>query len=192
MIAIHSPSATLGRLLTGAGVAVAILLTSACASVDRNDSPETPLAPMTLEAWEARGKAAITLRNETDTVRFVWKRFDGQTETITFSGPLALNRHTIKRQGSALYHADGNALEPLAENDEAPALLAALDRLPPEALGNWLLGYGPNDGNWTVDVIEWQYTPPWRTPARVTIKGSGIDIKVMISQWAFNPPPRAQ
>ena len=83
----------------------------------------------------------------------------------------------------------GSALRPLVTTSETSALSAALNRLPPESLGTWLLGYGPTGGDWTVEVDEWQFTPPWRTPARVTIQGSGIDIRVMISQWGFNPLP---
>ena len=165
------------------------MLASACATVDRNESPEATLAPIHLEAWEARGKAAVTLGTETETVRFIWQRFDEQNETITLSGPLSMKRQIIERRGSTLYQVDGDALKPLAHSVEISALSVALSRLPPESLGTWLLGHGPTGGDWTVQVDEWQFTPPWRTPARVTIQGSGIDIRVMISQWGFNPLP---
>ena len=126
---------------------------------------------------------------ETETVRFIWRRINEETETITLSGPLAMNRQVIERRGTALYNADGSALRPSATNIKTSALSAALKRLPPESLGTWLLGYGPTGGDWIVEVDEWQFTPPWRTPSRVTIQGLGIDIRVMISQWGFNPLP---
>ena len=165
------------------------MVASACITVDIGESPEAPLAPKHLEVWEARGKAAVTLGTEKETVRFIWQRFDQQTETITLSGPLSMNRQTIERRGSVLYQADGSVLRPAARKGEISALSAALNRLPPESLGTWLLGHGPTDGDWTVEIDEWQLTPPWRTPARVTIQGSGIDIRVMIYQWGFKPLP---
>ena len=189
MIAIQSPLAPHSRLLLRPGVALILMLVSACTTVDTDESLEAPIVPMHLEAWEARGKAAVTLGTETETVRFIWQRFDEETETITLSGPLSMNRQIITRRGKAFYQADGSARRPAAPSSENPALSAALNRLPPESLGIWLLGHGPTGGDWTVTVDEWQFTPPWRTPARVTIHGSGIDIRVMISQWGFNPLP---
>ncbi len=170
-------------------MALFIMLTSACTTVDRGEAPEAPIVPMYLEVWEAKGKAAVTSGTETETVRFIWQRFDEETETITLSGPLSINRQIIERRGKALYKADGSSLRPLAHNGETSTLSAALNRLPPESIGTWLLGYEPTGGDWTVEVDEWQFTPPWRTPARVTIQGSGIDIRVIISQWGFNPLP---
>ena len=186
---IRSPLTPFGRFLSPPGGALVIMLASACTTVDRYESPEAPLTPKHLEAWEARGNAAVTLGTETETVRFTWQRLDARTETITLSGPLSMNRQMIERRGGALYQADGSPLQPQAHNVETSALSAALNRLPLESLGAWLLGHGPTSGDWTVEVNEWQFTPPWRTPARVTIKGSGINIRVMISQWEFNPLP---
>ena len=188
-MAMQSPLAPHSHLLSRPGLALVIMLASACTTVDRDEAPEAPIVPVDLEAWEARGKAAVTLGAETETVRFIWQRFDEETEIITLSGPLSMNRQIITRRGKAFYQADGSALRPAAPSGENPALSAALIRLPPESLGTWLLGHGPTDGDWTVKVDEWQFTPPWRTPARVTIHGSGIDIRVMISQWGFNPLP---
>jgi len=188
-MAMQSPLAPHSHLLSRPGLALVIMLASACTTVDRDEAPEAPIVPVDLEAWEARGKAAVTLGSETETVRFLWQRINEETETITLSGPLAINRQIIERRGAALYQVDGSTLRPLVSNNETSALYAVLDRLPPESLGTWLLGYGPPGGDWTVEVDEWQFTPPWRTPARVTIQGSGIDIRVMISQWGFNPLP---
>ena len=187
VIAIQSTLAPHSRLLSRPGVALLIIFTSACTTVDRGESLEAPIVPIQLEAWEARGKAAVTLGTETETVRFIWQRFNEETETITLSGPLSMNRQVIKRRGKAFYQADGSALRPAAPNSGNPALSAALNRLPAESLGTWLLGHAPTGGDWSVKVDEWQFTPPWRTPARVTIQGSDIDIRVMISQWGFNP-----
>ena len=128
---------------------------------------------MHLEAWEAKGKAAVTLGNQTETVRFIWQRFNEETETITLSGPLSMNRQIIERRGKVLYRTDGSSLRPLAHNGETSTLSAALNRLPPESVGTWLLGHGPTGGDWTVEVDEWQFMPPWRAPARVTIQSSG-------------------
>jgi len=165
------------------------MLASACTTVDRDQSPDAPIVPTHLEAWEARGKAAVTTSTETETLRFIWQRFDEETETITLFGPLSMNRQIIKRRGKALYQADGSALRPEAQTSETSVLSAALNRLPLESVGTWLLGHGSSGGDWIVEVDEWQFTPPWRTPARVTIQGSGIDIRVMISRWEFNPLP---
>ena len=188
-MAMQSPLAPQSHLLSRPGLALVVMLASACTTVDRETAPEAPIVPVDLQAWEARGKAAVTMGSETETVRFVWQRTNDETETITLSGPLSMNRQIIERRGTALYQADGSALRPLVTTSESSALSAALNRLPPESLGTWLLGYGPTGGDWTVGVDEWQFTPPWRTPARVTIQGSGIDIRVMISQWEFNPLP---
>ena len=185
----QSPLAPHRPLRSRPGLALLIMLASACTTVDRDEAAEAPIVPLDLEAWEARGKAAVTLGSDTETVRFIWQRTNEETETITLSGPLSMNRQIIERRGTALYRAGGSALRPLVSASESSALSAALNRLPPESLGNWLLGYGPTGGDWIVEVDEWQFTPPWRTPARVTIEGSGIDIRVMISQWGFNPLP---
>ena len=183
----QSPLAPHSHLLSRPGLALVIVLASACTTVDKEKAPEAPIVPVDLEAWEARGKGAVTMGFETETVRFVWQRTNHETETITLSGPLSMNRQIIERRGTALYQADGNALRPLINTSETSALSSALNKLPLESLGTWLLGYGPTGGDWTVEVDEWQSSAPWRTPARVTIQGSGIDIRVMISQWGFNP-----
>ena len=121
MIAIQSPLAPHSRLLSRSGVALIFMLASACTTIDTSESLEAPIVPMHLEAWEARGKAAVTMGSETETVRFVWQRTNDETETITLSGPLSMNRQIIERRGTALYQADGSALRPLVTTSRSIA-----------------------------------------------------------------------
>ena len=74
-------------------------------------------------------------------------------------------------------------------NASAEPLAMALEALPPGSIGNWLLGYGSDSGEWQVDVAEWQKSTLWRAPKRVTIRGANMEIRVIISQWAFEPIP---
>ena len=72
-MAMQWPLAPQSHLLSRPGLALVIMLASACTTVDREKAPEAPIVPVDLEAWEARGKAAVTMGSETETVRFVWQ-----------------------------------------------------------------------------------------------------------------------
>ena len=125
-MAMQSPLAPHSHLLSRPGLALVIMLASACTTVDRERAPEATIVPIDLETWEARGKAAVTVGSETETVRFVWQRTNDETETITLSGPLSMNRQIIERRGTALYQADGSALRPLVTTSESSALSLSL------------------------------------------------------------------
>jgi hypothetical protein len=100
-----------------------------------------------------------------------------------------MNRQTIERQDDALIWRDGEQVRSLSDLDPSSPALTTLTAIPPEALGNWLLGAQTDSDVWEVNVTEWQAASPWQAPSRVTIRGTGIEIKVIISQWEFSPAP---
>lgn len=161
-----------------------------CASAPESDNPDLsslPLPPMDLDRWQASGKASFASNDAAETARFLWQRTTADTENITLKGPFSLNAVTLLRQDGELWWQQEGKLRSLSDLEGATALTQALTSLPSDALGNWLLGYPPQGGNWHVTVSEWQQVPPWRAPARVTIQGAGIEIKVIISQWELSP-----
>ena len=59
-----------------------------------------------------------------------------------------------------------------------------------EVISGQTQDYSMGDSSvWGVEVTEWQAVPPWQAPSRVTIRGTGLEIKVIISQWEFSPAP---
>jgi outer membrane biogenesis lipoprotein LolB len=139
--------------------------------------------------WDASGKASFTYLKEVDTARFHWRRQGPEQDLITLSGPFSLNSQTIERRDDELLWRDGEQVRPLSDLAPDSAALAALTAIPPESLGRWLLGAQPDSSVWEVDVTEWRAAPPWQAPSRVTIRGTGMEIKVIISQWEFSPAP---
>lgn len=173
-------------------IGLTALITTGCASIDpkNEEHAETlPRAPDNLVDWEARGKAAFTYQGVTEAARFHWARSTPRNDVVALSGPFSMNRQTIERRDDVLSWRDGEQVRPLADLGTDSPALTALTAVPPEALGRWLLGAQPDSSDWKVDVTEWQAAPPWQAPARVTIRGTGMEIKVIISQWEFSPAP---
>ena len=179
-------------LLAPCCVLLSVLLVTGCTGVrEEVDSitPDESRVPTDLELWDASGKASFTYMGEVDTARFHWRRRGSEQDVITLSGPFSLNSQTIEWRDDQLLWRDGEQVRPLADLDPDSPALTALTAVPPEALGRWLLGAQLDSSDWEVDVTEWQAAPPWQAPARVTIRGTGMEIKVIISQWEFSPAP---
>ena len=179
-------------LLAPGYVLVSVLLVTGCTGLREGGVSATPnesRAPTDLDLWDASGKASFTYLEKVDTARFHWRRRGSEQDSITLSGPFSLNSQTIERQDDVLLWRDGKQVRPLADLDPDSPVLTALTAVPPEALGRWLLGAQPDSSDWEVDVTEWQAAPPWQAPSRVTIRGTGMEIKVIISQWEFSPAP---
>ena len=100
-----------------------------------------------------------------------------------------MNRQTIERRDDQFIWRDGEQARPLSDLGPGSPALTALAAIPPDALGSWLLGTQPDSSDWEVDVTEWQAAPPWQAPSLVTNRGTGIEIKAIISQWEFSPAP---
>jgi len=179
-------------LLLPSSLLLSLLLLAGCAAVHQQTSvieSTMPRVPTDLELWDASGKASFTYLKEVDTARFHWRRQGSEQDLITLSGPFSLNSQTIERRDDELLWRDGEQVRPLSDLAPDSAALAALTAIPPESLGRWLLGAQPDSSVWEVDVTEWQAAPPWQAPSRVTIRGTGMEIKVIISQWEFSPAP---
>ena len=173
-------------------IGLAALLTTSCASNDpKSEEPvqTLPRVPSGLVDWEAKGKASFTHQGVTETARFHWARSTPQSDAITVSGPFSMNRQTIERCDDQLIWRDGEQVRPLSDLDPESPAITALTTITPETLGHWLLGAEPDSSVWGVEVTEWQAVPPWQAPSRVTIRGTGLEIKVIISQWEFSPAP---
>lgn len=189
----HLRSKGRGRCVTAwLWIGLTILISAGCASIDqKGEEPvETlPTAPNDLVGWAAKGKASFTYQDITETARFHWARSTPENDVITLSGPFSINRQTVERRDDQLIWRDGDQVRPLSDLDPDSPALTALTATPPETLGRWLLGAQPDSSIWELDVTEWQAAPPWQAPSRVTIRGTGIEIKVIVSQWEFSPAP---
>ena len=173
-------------------IGLTIFISAGCASIDqKGEEPlETlPRASNDLVGWAAKGKASITYQGVKETARFHWARSTPQTDVITLSSPLFINRQTIERRNDKLVWRDGDQVRPLSDLGRDSPAITALTAIPPKTLGRWLLGAQPDSSAWEVDVTEWQAIPPWQAPSRVTIQSTGMEIKVIISQWEFSPAP---
>ena len=165
----------------------ALLLYTGCSALVTEPADTFTPVPADLTTWEARGKVAVTIDDRTEAARFVWKRENLQTDVVTLSGPFATNRTTLERRGSALFRQIGASLQPIDRLAGTDPVSTALSTLPPEAIGNWLLGHETDSGDWQLDVMDWQNSAPWKAPKRVTIRGADMEIKLIISQWSFEP-----
>ena len=173
-------------------IGLAALLTTSCASNDPKSEERVktlPRVPGGLVDWEAKGKASFSHQGVTETARFHWARSTPQNDAITVSGPFSMNRQTIERWDDQLIWRDGEQVRPLSDLDPDSPAITALTAIPPEKLGHWLLGAEPDSSVWGVEVTEWQTVAPWQAPSRVTIRGTGLEIKVVISQWEFSLAP---
>ena len=180
------------ELLLPSSLLLSLLLLAGCAAVHQQTSvteSTMPRVPTDLDLWDASGKASFTYLKEVDTARFHWRRHGSEQDLITLSGPFSLNSQTIERRDDELLWRYGEQVRPLSDLAPDSAALAALTAIPPESLGRWLLGAQPDSSVWEVDVTEWRAAPPWQAPSRVTIRGTGMEIKVIISQWEFSPAP---
>ena len=183
----HGPGllAPCGGLLSG-------LLVTGCTGVRQEGDSTTPnesRVPTDIDLWDASGKASFTYMGEVDTARFHWRRRGSEQDATTLPGPFSLTSQTIERRDALLLGREGGRVRPRAALAPDSPALPALTAVPPEALGRGLLGAQPDSSDWEVDVTEWQAAPPWQAPSRVTIRGTGMEIKVIISQWEFSPAP---
>ncbi len=189
----HLSSTSRGRCVTAwLWIGLTILISAGCASIDQKgeEPAETlPRAPNDLVGWAAKGKASFTYQGVTETARFHWARSTPKADVITLSGPFSINRQTIEYRDDQLIWRDGDQVRPLSDLGRDSPAIAALAAIPPKALGRWLLGAQPDSSAWEVDVTKWQASPPWHAPSRVTIEGTGMEIKVIVSQWEFSPAP---
>ena len=189
----RSSSSGRGRSVTAwCCIGFTALVATGCTSINpKGEEPaeRLPKASHDLVDWTAKGKASVTYQGVTETARFDWVRSAPQSDAITLSGPFSMNRQTIERRDDRLIWRDGDQVRPLSDLASDSPALTALTAIPPETLGRWLLGAQPDSSDWEVDVTEWQAAPPWQAPARVTIRGTGMEIKVIISQWEFSPAP---
>lgn len=167
----------------------AMLLLAGCSFFVKEPVNRLKPIPADLGTWEARGKVAVTIDDQTEAARFVWQRQNLQTDVVTLSGPFALNRTTLERRGSTLFRQQGASRQPTDPIAGTDPISTALTTLPPEAIGNWLLGHDSDNGDWQVDVTEWQHSAPWQAPKRVTIRGADVEVRLVISQWSFEPIP---
>ena len=186
-------STGLGRYVTAwLWTGVIAIITTGCTSVNRKGEEPAgtlPRAPDDLVDWTARGKASFTYQGVAEAARFYWARSTLKDDVITLSGPFSINRQTIARRDDQLIWRDGDQTRPLSDLGPDSPALTALTAIPPEALGSWLLGAQSDSLAWEVDVSGWQAAPPWLAPSQLKIRGSGIEIKVIISQWEFSPVP---
>lgn len=179
-------------LLAPGFVLLSLMLVASCTVVREKSDAAThneSRVPTDLGLWDASGKASFTYMGDVDTARFHWRRRGSEQDFITLSGPFFLNSQTIERQDDVLLWRDGEHVRPLSDFDPDSPSLTALTAIPPAALGRWLLGAPSDSSLWEVEVTEWQAASPWQAPSRVTIRGTGMEIKVIISQWEFNPAP---
>ena len=182
-----------GRYVTAwLRIGVTAFITTGCVSINplgKEPAETLPKTPDDLVNWTAKGKASFTHQGVTEAAHFYWARRTLQDDAITLSGPFSMNRQTIERRDDQLVWRDGDQTRLLSDLSPDLPTLTALTAIPPEALGRWLLGAQSDSLAWEVDVSEWQAAPPWQAPSRVTIRGSGVEIKVIISQWEFSPAP---
>ena len=160
-----------------------------CSPLTQQSTDVREPAPADLDNWEARGKVAVTIDERSETARFVWPRRNLQTDLVTLSGPFAMNQTTLERRGGMLWRQVDESRQRIDLDASTDPLAMALKTLPPESSGNWLLGHGTDGDEWQIDVAEWQASSPWKAPKRMTIRGADMEIKVIISQWTFEPVP---
>ncbi len=179
-------------LLACCALVATLVLASACSTVGTNSAdikPAAPAVPTDLPRWSAKGKVSFALKEETETARFQWRRTDSETDAITLSGPFSLRNQIIERSDDTVLWRDGEQVQLLSQLTPDSPVTAALVSLPHKSMGSWLLGASADEQDWQVDVTAWQAAPPWSAPAKVTIRGAGMEIKVIISQWEFSPLP---
>ena len=170
-------------------IALIAVLTAGCTYFEQERVGVFLRAPASLYSWEARGKVAVTADTSTETANFTWQRQNPHADIVTFSGPLAMKQTTLERQGNKLLRKVGDSLRRVDLDASTDPISTALTMLPPEAIGNWLLGYTSDRTEWRVEVSEWHNSAPWQAPKRVTIRGIDMEIRVIISRWAFEPIP---
>jgi len=175
--------------ITQLSILLLMSLFAGCSLFNQERTEALSRAPADIYSWEARGKVAVTIDSRAETARFVWLRQNPQTDVITLSGPIAMKQATLERRGGTFLRQHGESLQPIGLNASADPLAMALKALPPGSIGNWLLGHASDSDEWQVDVAEWQNSTLWRAPKRVIIRGADLEIRVIISQWAFEPIP---
>ena len=148
-----------------------------------------PTPPADLSPWQASGKLAIRFEQETETARFSWRRLRPGEDEVTLSGPLSINRIQLKREGTEIYTVTSGEKSPIQESIDSPTWLGVLAQLSSEDLGGWLLGNAPKAAHWQVVAEDWRPEPPWRLPSRVTIGGSGYEIRIVIFEWDIKAKP---
>ncbi len=141
--------------------------------------------PNDLQSWQVKGKLAVESGDSTQISRFLWRRHSKNNDTVTFFSPLSLKTVTVERIKDSYFWLDGMTKKKirLMPSDSGWHRLVLL--APGAELGNWLLGLSPKDSNWILQVTEWHEPGPWRLPAKVNVDGFGLQMRIILSQWAL-------
>lgn len=171
------------RLLLALGLASQL----GCVSPDLEqpaDEPSTSArAPAELNPWKARGKLSVTVEGESHTARFEWQRHDLNRDTVIFSGPFAMNRQVMQREGASLIWLDGETTRAIQETSALAPPLRRLAMQNPEALGLWLLGHSNAATDWQLEVLAWQEVAPWMLPEQIRLVSEGVSVRIFVSAW---------
>ncbi|WP_195891459.1 outer membrane lipoprotein LolB [Luminiphilus syltensis] len=168
---------------------LSIALGVGCAGpVSKSDVEGGARPEATLTPWQARGKMALSTREQRESVNFNWQRLSLDKEVLTLTGPIGMGGVQITRTGSDVIWDDGDGEVPLADvedvSDEASRLLQTL---PFDQLGGWLMGAAEPTEDWSTTVNSWQRAGAWSVPRKLTLQGAGVNagvsVLVVILDW---------
>ena len=145
--------------------------------------------PATAAPWTVSGKAALSTAEGTETINLVWHRENQQQDRVQLSGPMGLGALELTRNEYRVTWLDDGTPRPLASLPLTSTARRVVAELPLEQLGNWLMGYPPKTGTWSVKVTQWQSSADWRVPRKILIEHPQFKIRMALIDWELNHTP---
>lgn len=190
----------MSRLLAAAGAAVSVLL-GACASVPAVDGV-APAHHAADVAFEVSGRIAVRYADRVDSGNFSWRHMVAD-DMLALETPLGQTIAELRRspEGVALKLADGRNYQSASVESLSADVLGW--ELPLSGLPYWLRGvprpgldssFSPasassplllTQAGWRVSYPE--FAGPPALPARVVLQRDGLEIRLAIHRWNFNP-----
>ena len=184
---------------------IAILGLSGCAQLPVTVVPQT-LNPVALSAFELDGRIAVHYRENSVIALLHWQHSPA-IDSLVLSSPLGQTFMLLNRDRNGVTLVDSEH-----KRYAAPTMSGLTEqmlgwRLPLEDLSDWIVGsVVPNQTyqlqaataqsgirlmqvGWTVSYDRWQPVAGLNLPARMTLSGQGVEIRLIISDWHLPRTP---
>jgi outer membrane lipoprotein LolB len=172
-------------------VLLLLLTLAGCAS--------TPQAPRA--GYSASGRVALKMANERHYAQFDWHQLGEQSE-LSLSGPLGQTAAELRFSPGNASFREGNKREITANSADELIVEALGWPLPVSGLRWWLRGEADPElaiasqsniengrlllqAGWRIESTDYRGQPS--LPHKLTLSRSDLEIKVVISEWQWNP-----
>ncbi len=191
--------------LRGASLAFAVLLTGCATLPPAVPGDARPPVTGQLTQWVAKGRIALTARDEGGSGSFVWQQHSERTQLMV-RGPLGAGGLSVVTDGETLQVDDGSG-----QSIDGEAARRAIEQrlganLPLSHFRYWMLGIpapgglavpqsatgtasGFTQDGWVITYEGFRQAGQWSLPARLTATAAAARVRIVVDDWQLPATP---